>query len=90
MFANSQNGYVAKLFCRNFVYLLSEYKGRLIFAPKSFLLLSKGFQKQPYNWIIMFTLVIIINNVCVSNYAYAAITIFKWDTENIYISFTGT
>ena len=23
-------------------------------------------------------------------YAYAAITIFKWATENIYISFTGT
>ena len=50
----------------------------------------KKIQKQPYYWVIRFTLVIIINNVCVSKYAYAAVTIFKWDTENIYISFTGT
>ena len=56
---------------------------------KSFLFLSNEFQKQPYNWVIRFTFVIIINNVCVSKYAYAAITIFNWDTENIYISFTG-
>ena len=63
-------------FCRNLVYLLSES----LFPQKSFLFLSKGFQKQPYNWVIRFTLVIhvIINNsVCVSKYAYAAVTILN-------------
>ena len=78
-------------YCRNLVCLFSESKGRLIFTPKSFLFPSKGFQKQPYNWVIRLTLVTIINNICVSKYAYAAITIFKCDTENIYnISLTGT
>ena len=90
MFANSQKCNVAKLFCRNLVYLFSESKVRLIFSQKSFLFLSKEFQKQPYNWVIMFILVIIINNVCVSKYTYAAVTIFRWDTENICISCTGT
>ena len=78
------------MFCKNLVYLFSESKGCLMFPKHSFLFLSKGFKKQLYNWVIRFTLVIIINNVCVSKYAYAAITIFKWGTENIYISFTGT
>ena len=77
-------------FCRNLIFLFNKSKGRLIFPQKSFLFLSKGFQKQPYNWVIRFTLVIIINNVCVSKYNYAARTIFKWDTENICISFIGT
>ena len=76
-------------FCRYLVYLFSESKWRLTFPPKSFLFLSKEFQKQPYNWFIRFTLVKIINNVCVSKYAYVAVTTFKWDTENINISFTG-
>ena len=77
-------------FCRHLEYLFNESKGRLIFPRKSFLFLSNDFQKQPYNWVIRFTLVIIINNVCVSKYAYAAIAVFKWDTENICISLTGT
>ena len=77
-------------FGRNLVLLFSESLGRLILPQISFLFLSKGFQKQPYNWVIRFALVIIIHNVCVSKYAYAAVTIFKWDTENIYILFTGT
>ena len=34
-------------------------------------------QKQPYNLAIRFTLVIIINNECVSNYAYAAATVLN-------------
>ena len=76
-------------FCRYLVYLFSEFQERLIFSQKSFLFLSKEFQKQPYNGVIRFTLVIIINNVCVSKYAYVAVTSYKWDTENIYISFTG-
>ena len=50
-------------FYRNLVYLFSESKGRLIFPQTSILLLSKVFQKQPYNWVIRFTLVIIINNI---------------------------
>ena len=53
-------------FCRHLVYLFNESKGRLIIPQKSFLFLSNEFQKQPYNWVIRFTLVIIINNVCVS------------------------
>ena len=61
-----------------------------MFPQKSCLFLSKEFQKQPYNGVIRLTLVIIINNVCVSKYAYVAVTIFKWDTEKNYISFTGT
>ena len=52
-------------------YLFNESNGRLIFPQKSSLLLLNEFQKQPYNWVIRFTLVIIINNVCVSKYAYA-------------------
>ena len=67
-------------FCRYLVYLLSGSKGRLIFPQISFLFLSKEFQKQAYNWVIRFTLVIIINNVCVSKYAYVVVTTFKWDT----------
>ena len=51
--------------------------------------LAKEVQKQPYNGVIRFTLVIIIKNVCVSKYAYGAVITFKWGTENIYISFTG-
>ena len=86
MFANIQNCNVPKPFCTHLVYLFNESKGRLIFPPKSFLFLSKEFQKQPYNLIIRFTLVII--NVCVSKYAYAAVAIFKWHTENIYIIIT--
>ena len=61
-----------------------------MFPQKSFLFLSNEFQKQPYHWVIRLPLVVIINNVCVSKYAYAAVTIFKWDTKNIYILFTGT
>ena len=53
---------------------------------KSFLFLSNEFQKQPYNWVIRFTLVIIINNVCVCKYDYAAVAIFIWNAE-IYIYF---
>ena len=83
MIANSQTCNVIKLFCRNLVYLFSESKGRLISPQNPFLFLSKGFKKQPFNWIIRFTLVIIINNEWLSKYAYAAITIFIWDTENI-------
>ena len=77
--------------CSHLVYLFSESKGRLIFPQKSFSFLFKVFQKRPYNLVIRFTLVIIINNVYmyVSKYAYAAVTIFKWDTEIIYFSFTG-
>ena len=67
-----------------------ESKGRLISPQKSFLFLSNESQKQPYIWVIKLTLVIIINNVCVFKYAYVAVIIFKWDTENIYISFTDT
>ena len=77
-------------FCRHLVYLFNESKGRLISPQKSFLFLSNEFQKQPNNWVVRFTKVIITNKVCVSKYAYAAVTIFKWETENIYISFTGT
>ena len=33
----------------------------------------------------LLTLFIIINNECVSKYGYAAVTIFKRDTEYIYI-----
>ena len=66
-------------------------KGVSYFQKKTnILFLSKGFWKHPHNWVISCTLVIIINNVCVSQYACVAVTIFKWDTENIYISFTGT
>ena len=77
-------------FYRHLVYLFNKCKDCLIFPKKILLFLSNEFQKQPYNWVIRFTLVIIINNVCVSKYAYEAVTIFKWDTENIYISFTVT
>ena len=90
MFANSQNYNVAKLFCRYLVNLFNESKSRLIFPQKSLLFLSNEFQTKPYYWVIRFTLVIIINNVCVSKYAYAAESIFKWGAENIYISFTDT
>ena len=76
MFVNSQNCNVAK-------HLFSESEEGLIFSPKTLLFLSKRYQKQPYNWVMRFTLVIIINNVCVSKCAYAVVTIFKWDTENI-------
>ena len=72
-------------FCRYLVNLFNESKGRLIFPQKSFLFLPNEFQKQPFHRVIRLTLVIIINNVCVSKYAYAAVTIFKCDTENIYI-----
>ena len=74
-------------FCRNLVYLFCESKGCLIFSPKSFLFLSKGLQKQPYNWVNRFALVIIINNECVRKYPYAVVASF---TDNIYISFTIT
>ena len=70
-------------FCRHLVYLFNKCKGCPILLQKSFLFLSNEFQKQTYNWVIRFTLVIFINNVCVSEYAYAAVTIFKWDTENM-------
>ena len=61
----------------------------LFYSNIVYLLLSNELNKHPYNWFIRFTVVIIINDECVSKYAHAAITIFKWDTENIYNSFTG-
>ena len=77
-------------FCRHLAYLFNESKGCLIFPQKSFLFLSNEFQKQPYNRFIRFTSVVIIYIVCVFKYAYTAVTIFKWDNESIYISFTDT
>ena len=47
------------------------------FLPKIPFVLLKKMQKQPYNLAIRFTLVIIINNECVSNYAYAAATVLN-------------
>ena len=59
MFANSQTKHFFK---KIMVYLFSESKGCVIFPPKSLLFLLKGLQKQPYNLVIRFTLVIIIND----------------------------
>ena len=64
-------------FCRHLVYLFNKCKGCLVFPQKSPLFLSNEFQKQPYNCVIRFTLIIITKNVCVSKYAYAAITIIN-------------
>ena len=45
-----------------------------IFPQNAFCSLQNDSRKRPYNWVIRLTLVMVINNVCVSKYAYAAVT----------------
>ena len=81
MFANSQNCNVKVIFVEIWHTFSMSLKG-VSFSPQYPFC---SFQKDCRN---SFIFVIIINNECVSKYAYEAMTIFAWDTENIYISFT--
>ena len=59
------------------------FSSSVYFPKKSFFLPFKRIPETALELGPGFTLVIIINNICVSKYAYAAVTNFKWDAENM-------